>query len=306
MFAGLFAKLAAHKDIADLALKGSALVVGAAWTLLQYWRTHPNRHKPEVGVEGRLLRRNGEVYLTIHCSMKNLGQREYLIDKRGTGLRIWRLSQESLQANALPFAFQILEVFTEHNQMEAGTTIHDNKAVAIPQKTESVVLYRVQLRVRVSGNISLRRRICRRLFLTLLTKNLKRAMGDSFEASYPKAEQQFGKKFRDIFSFKFDELFKGTTSRKPEFRKVVNKDLGEILGPFAGLKAGFLRVLWALSSVDFTIFRTNCLIESTVEPMAAENVLTSVAASLPPPKEDADADAPVPATSRMAAGTAAV
>ena len=300
----------AWKDIADEALKVLALLVGAAWTLLQYWRTHPNRQKPEVIVEGRMLQQNEDAYLSIHASMKNVGQREYCIDRRGTSLRIWELSEASIKEKALPDEFEVLKVFSEHRQMEAGTTIHDNLALALPKsKHASVSLYRIELRVRVSAYISAWRKMWRSLFRRLLTRTLKAALGNDFESVHrTRITERLGTKFdQALFSFTFDELFVGVRNRKAEFREIFGRDFGEIVERPPALKMRWWRFLFRMSQVDFTIFRTNCLVEPLKEPVPnVSSTRLEDKASTTALKETADADPSIPVDSHVAVRTAAV
>jgi hypothetical protein len=160
--------------VADKAIKVIGVVVGAAWTYFLYRRSHPDQSKPEVEVEGVPFKKKGKTYLSIGCKMKNVGQSDYWIEKRGTLLSVFPLPGDEKEPLNPVLARR---VFTDHTQMEAGATIRECTVLPIP---DSLNLDRfrgleIRLWVRLSGKVGIvrkrfRERLVKEVLLTDPTK----------------------------------------------------------------------------------------------------------------------------------------
>ena len=76
-------------EVADAIVKFVALLVGAAWALMNYLRGRTYKRKLELGITGKLFRRNGKLYLSVLCRLKNVGLAMYPIKQEGSACQIF-------------------------------------------------------------------------------------------------------------------------------------------------------------------------------------------------------------------------
>lgn len=133
-------------DVADAILKFIALLVGAAWTWMNYLRGRTYKRKLELETTGKLFRRNGKLYLSIVCRLKNVGLAVYPIKQEGTACQIFAFM------GLKPELVRTYPVFMEHGWIEPGEQIDHPLMVRIAVDESRLVGLQVKLRI-VSGEI---------------------------------------------------------------------------------------------------------------------------------------------------------
>lgn len=137
-------------DVSDKALKALAVLLGGAWTWMNYRRSRTYKQRLESGIAGEIFQQAGHFYLSIVCHLKNVGLGLYEIRQKGTACVVTALRRDSdgrIQEDRL----KTLSVFTEHQWIEPGEPIDDPLLVEVPSPDTFVAL-RVSLRV-VAGGI---------------------------------------------------------------------------------------------------------------------------------------------------------
>jgi hypothetical protein len=133
-------------DVADAIVKFAALVVGGLWALMNYRRGRTYKRKLELGITGKLFRRNGKLYLSILCRLKNVGLGIYPIKQEGSACQIFafmRLKPEHVRTYS---------VFTDHGWIEPGEQIEHPLIVRIAVDESKLVGLQVKLII-LSGDI---------------------------------------------------------------------------------------------------------------------------------------------------------
>jgi hypothetical protein len=133
-------------DVADDIIKFIALLVGAAWTWMNYLRGRTYKRKLEADVTGHLFRKNAQLYLSIHCQLKNVGQSEYPIEQHGSGCQVIAYS------GGPPELLWTFSVFTEHGWLEPGEQIDEPLLLRVRVDPTRLIGLRLHLKV-VSGGI---------------------------------------------------------------------------------------------------------------------------------------------------------
>src|SRR5258708_6607832 len=139
-------------EVFDAAIKFIALLVGAAWTWMNYVRGRTHKRKLDLGVTAKLFKKGDALYLSSICTVKNIGLSKCEIRKEGTGCEVMGLTLAGQQL------ISTFETFGDHAWIEPGEQLHHSSLVRIRQE-EKLIAIRVSLRV-VSGKI---RWICRYL-----------------------------------------------------------------------------------------------------------------------------------------------
>jgi hypothetical protein len=133
-------------EVVDEILKFIALLVGGAWTWMHYLRGRTHKRKLELRTIGKLFRKSGRLYLSIVCTLKNVGQTKYPIEQRGTACQVLAyLGSE-------PELFRAYPVFQEHAWIEPGEEIDHPLLVRITVDESKLIGLQVKLRI-VSGDI---------------------------------------------------------------------------------------------------------------------------------------------------------
>ena len=132
-------------DVVDRVIKFLALLVGAAWTWMHYQRSRTYAKKLELELEGSVFFKDG-LYLETVLRLKNLGAARHPLERRGTLCSIWAVMQD---LSEVPMASET--VFEQDNWIEPGESVDDSKVFRIEFPYESVVWFKVGLRV-VSGS----------------------------------------------------------------------------------------------------------------------------------------------------------
>jgi hypothetical protein len=133
-------------DVADAIVKFIALLVGAAWALMNYLRGRTYKRKLELGIIGKLFRRNGKLYLSILCRLKNVGLAMYPIQQEGSACQIYAFM------GLKPELVRTYPVFTDHGWIEPGEQIEHPLMVRIAVDESKLVGLQIKLII-LSGTI---------------------------------------------------------------------------------------------------------------------------------------------------------
>ena len=133
-------------DVADKAIKLSAVFIGGLWTWWNYRKGRTYSQRLDLKMDGEVFFR-GDLYIDIDLSLKNLGAAKHSLQPEGTSCDLV-LVHSDLREEIM----RIFPVFILHTQIEPGETISDRILWRIEAPSETIVWIRVNLRV-VSGRI---------------------------------------------------------------------------------------------------------------------------------------------------------
>lgn len=140
-------------DVIDKVTKIAALLVGGAWTYLNYLRGRTFKKRLELRISGKEIQNGDARFLSGTALIKNVGLSKFPIEQRGTGILLSSLKAPApSQYAALMLEEEIgaSEVFTDHAWIEPGETISEDFLVRLPADDERVAT-KLDLRVVAAG-----------------------------------------------------------------------------------------------------------------------------------------------------------
>jgi hypothetical protein len=127
-------------DFADKAIKGAAVLVGGAWTLINFERSRTFRRRLEPKVAAQIFKAGPDYFLLTTSRLKNIGQSKYPIRRRGTVVEV-----ESIETTGRK-RLRVSRVFDKHGWVEPGEEIEHSLIFPVPDPSK-VVAFEVSLRV---------------------------------------------------------------------------------------------------------------------------------------------------------------
>jgi hypothetical protein len=132
-----------------------AILVGAAWTYLNYFRGRTYKPRLECSIDASVEKHSGHSFLQVAVKVRNIGLSRVPVDPRGTALLVYSLAA---QDHTPSFPSQIrwdnpvaaFGLFSGKKWVESSETIAEALMVALPRA--GAVTYKVTLKV-VSGEI---------------------------------------------------------------------------------------------------------------------------------------------------------
>ena len=129
---------AAHKSMsADDVLKSVAVIVGGAWTYLNYVRGRTFRKRLEVEITGSIFQDEGLSFFSGRCHLKNVGLAQTKIIEVGTGVSIYALRLVELEDGTRKTSKEeivVLPLFEKHGWVEPGESISDPFVAVLPER----------------------------------------------------------------------------------------------------------------------------------------------------------------------------
>lgn len=133
-----------------------AILVGAFWTYLNYFRGRTYRPRLECAIDASVQEHSDYAYLKVVTRVKNVGLSKVPIDQEGTGLLVYSLRaldsgpSSPIQAkwNDSGGAFSVL---TNHRWIEPGEPVSEPLMIALSDRTATA--YKVMIKV-ISGKVS--------------------------------------------------------------------------------------------------------------------------------------------------------
>ena len=117
-------------EVVETALKALGILAAGGWAYFNYFRGRIYKARLRIEVEGEEFKKGPDRYLLIRLEVENKGLSKVQIEQAGTGLRVlthgdWvdPLNTEHLET---------LSVFEEHEWVEPGEIISDEKIVHLP------------------------------------------------------------------------------------------------------------------------------------------------------------------------------
>ena len=138
------------KDAIDLTLKTLALVVGAAWTVLNYFRGRTFTRRLEPTIHGEVVELQGAKYLTGDLAVKNVGLTKVEVTQEPTALVVWFVNSAGPQMSEQMMAAH--NVFKDHGWIEPGETISEPFLVPLPASAQEPLIVRLDLRIVSRGD----------------------------------------------------------------------------------------------------------------------------------------------------------
>ena len=121
-------------DVADKAIKALAVIVGGAWTYINYVRARTFKRKLESNISGEIFSKNSKFFVLASCRLKNVGQSVYNIQQKGTAVQAIALRDEGRDI------VRVCEVFKEHGWIEPGEQIEEPMVIPIVDPSTFVAL----------------------------------------------------------------------------------------------------------------------------------------------------------------------
>jgi hypothetical protein len=132
-----------------------AILVGSAWTYLNYFRGRTYKPRLECSVETSIEKHTGRSFLHVATKVRNIGSSRIPIEPKGTALLIYSVT---MQGPIASFPTQVkwadpvaaFDVFSGKKWVESSETITESFMVALPRG--GAVTHKITLKV-VSGKI---------------------------------------------------------------------------------------------------------------------------------------------------------
>jgi hypothetical protein len=132
-----------------------AILVGAAWAYLNYFRGRIYKPRLECAVDALIEKHSGHPFLRATVRVKNLGLSKVQIEQKGTALLIY---SANLQEQAASFPIQVrwsnpvgaFDVFSGGSRVESSEAVAESIMVALPHGGD--LAYKVALTI-VSGDV---------------------------------------------------------------------------------------------------------------------------------------------------------
>jgi hypothetical protein len=137
-------------DSIDEAVKVAAVVVGAAWTFLNYVRGRTFRSRLDIDLTGAISERGGVEFFVGSCAAKNVGLSKIPLQKVGTGASIYALRLAPRKSGGFRLVEQeikVFQIFDRHGWVEPGEQIADPFAVTVPDAPGELVAVRVSVMI---------------------------------------------------------------------------------------------------------------------------------------------------------------
>jgi hypothetical protein len=133
-----------------------AILVGGAWTYLNYFRGRTYRPRLELGLSASIEKRGLHSFLGISAQVKNVGLSKVKIDQSGTGVLVYAAVPNADVDVSYPRElewdekYSIFEVFTSHQWIEPNEPVGQMLLVILPEPP--ALAYKIELKV-LSGKI---------------------------------------------------------------------------------------------------------------------------------------------------------
>ena len=120
----------------DDVLKSLAVIVGGAWTYLNYVRGRTFRKRLEVEITGSIFQDEGLSFFSGRCHLKNVGLAQTKIVEVGTGVSIYtlRLVETASGRKTSKEEIVVLPLFEKHGWVEPGESISDPFVAVLPER----------------------------------------------------------------------------------------------------------------------------------------------------------------------------
>jgi hypothetical protein len=138
-------------DTVDEVVKVTAVLVGGAWTYLNYARGRTFQTRLEIDLSGTIGNSDGAQFFVGECKAKNVGLSKIPLKNVGTGVMIYALRSVSVPGGHRVAEEEVVvrDLFSMHGWIEPGETIADPIVIAIPPS--SLPLLGVRMAVMISN-----------------------------------------------------------------------------------------------------------------------------------------------------------
>jgi hypothetical protein len=133
------------KDKIDLAIKAVALVVGGAWTVLNYFRGRTFTRRLEPSITGQILELRSSKYLIGEATVKNVGLTKVPLTQEPTALVIHFVDAHDGEMQEEMVAAK--PVFADHAWIEPGELIKEPFVHPLPASETEPLIVRLHLRL---------------------------------------------------------------------------------------------------------------------------------------------------------------
>jgi hypothetical protein len=134
-------------DVADKAIKALALMLGGAWTVVNYFRGRTFAKRLEFAHYGRVVHLGGRGYLVVRCEMKNLGLSKLNLRQTGTGCELYELAPTELNPPPTVKSNYFFSVFTEHHWIESQEQLFHEEMISLDEFSAESVAVRLRLTI---------------------------------------------------------------------------------------------------------------------------------------------------------------
>jgi hypothetical protein len=117
--------------VIDDASKVLGILAAGGWAYFHYFRGRTYKSRLRIKVEGKKLYDESDRYLLVRMEIENKGLSKVPIEQAGTGLRVLAHSDSVDPTRAEHL--ETLAVFEEHEWVESGETVGDEKIVQLPR-----------------------------------------------------------------------------------------------------------------------------------------------------------------------------
>jgi hypothetical protein len=135
------------KDV-NVIVQTLAIIVGATWAYVKYFRGRVFRPKLEPTISGACFVNNTYIHVIITCSLKNVGLSKISLEEDGTGIRISSCApQDTLIVQSAVWDHHAsFPVFLDkHKWIEPGETICEKRLIKLNREKRIGLLLELQV-----------------------------------------------------------------------------------------------------------------------------------------------------------------
>jgi hypothetical protein len=128
-------------DVSDKLIKFVALLIGGAWTWMNFKRSRTYAKKLDLQLAGTVFQRES-LFVEITATIKNAGASRHSVQQRGTTCEILAVRPDLTEV-----PIRLLTVFEFENWIEPGESISDLVHYRIDLPPDEIIWLRVNLRI---------------------------------------------------------------------------------------------------------------------------------------------------------------
>jgi hypothetical protein len=137
-------------DNAEKVSKICAIIIAGLWAYFNFFRGRIYRPRLEPKILYKIFNSEGRYYLIAIIQAKNVGLSKIVIKQEGTGLRVLIFNQSTSMQKIRGIEIewdhiQTLSVFENHEWIEPGETIEEQKIIAVSEHKD--LAFKLELRL---------------------------------------------------------------------------------------------------------------------------------------------------------------
>ncbi|MDD5493759.1 MAG: hypothetical protein PHG36_03700 [Dehalococcoidia bacterium] len=124
------------------------ITAAGLWAYFNFFRGRTYKPRLEIEINGHILQRDEAYCLLVNLKLKNVGLSRLDLNQQGSGLRVFSYDMDAYLPEIHSVDWEQLatfSVFEQHNWIESGEVIVEQKLIALPEKNS--LAFKLALRI---------------------------------------------------------------------------------------------------------------------------------------------------------------